>query len=74
MADGILLKHDHICVPPELYSRTLADLHEDHQGTEKMKLPAQTAVYCARINDDVVDVKKMYPVHKAMQQVQPMLP
>ena len=29
-------KGDWVCIPPELYSKTLADLYSSHQGTEKM--------------------------------------
>ena len=36
--DGLLIKGVQICIPLELYDRTLADLHDSHQGTEKMQL------------------------------------
>ena len=32
--DGILTKWDQICIPPEMFNCTLADLHEGHQGVE----------------------------------------
>ena len=34
-----------ICLPPELYDRFLNDLHEAHQGIEKMQLKARATIY-----------------------------
>ena len=39
--DGILLKADHICIPPELFDRTLADLHNPHQGDKEVAAISQ---------------------------------
>ena len=36
--DGVLLKEEHICIPPKLFDRTLANLHEGHQGVDKVQL------------------------------------
>ena len=30
--NGILLKGDRVCIPPELYERMLSDLHGNHRG------------------------------------------
>ena len=36
--DGIFLKGDCICIPPELFDRTLANLHEGNQQVDEMQL------------------------------------
>ena len=36
IVDGILLKGDRVCILPELYKRTLTDLHGSHKGIEEM--------------------------------------
>ena len=33
--DGVVLKGDCMCIPPELYYRSLHELHETHFGMEK---------------------------------------
>ena len=33
--NSLLLKGERVCIPPELYQRTLHDLHEAHKGIEK---------------------------------------
>ena len=63
--------------PPELHNRTLYDLHDSHQGVQKMTQPARTHVYWPRIDVDIGDYVKHCTIctrHKASQTVQPMLP
>ena len=40
--NGLLIKRDRICIPPEFYQRMLYDLHEGHKGIEKMQHLAMT--------------------------------
>ena len=35
--NGVLLKGDRVCTPPELYERMLSDLHGNHRGIEEMR-------------------------------------
>ena len=35
--NGVFLKGDRVCIPPELCERMLSDLHNNHRGIEKMR-------------------------------------
>ena len=59
--EGVLLKGNRVCIPPELYDRTLYELHDSHQGVEKMIHLARTHVYWPGINVDITDDVKHYP-------------
>ena len=75
--NGILLKGDRVCIPPELYERMLSDLHGNHRGIEKMRHLSQHTVYWPRLDADITDYVnrcKTCTQHKAKQAVQPMLP
>ena len=75
--NGILLKGDRVCIPPELYERMLSDLHGNHRGIEKMRHLAQHTVYWLGLDADIanyVNRCKTCTQHKAKQAVQPMLP
>ena len=43
--EGLLIKGNSMCIPPELYDRILTDLHESHQVITKMQLIARATVY-----------------------------
>ena len=65
-----------LCFLTQIYNRTLADLHEGHQGTEKMQLLTQAKIYWPSINADIANyVRRCTPCtkHNAAQLVQPML-
>ena len=75
--EGLLMKGNHIHIPPELYDRSLHELHEMHLGIEKMQHRARATVYWPGIDVDIVEyVKKCKTCtqHKATQHIQPMLP
>ena len=75
--NGILLKGDRVCIPPELYKRMHSDLHNNHRVIEKMRHLSQNTVYWPRIDADITDYVnhcKTCTQHKAKQAVQPMLP
>ena len=75
--NGILLKGDRVCIPPELYDRMLSDLHGNHRGIEKMRHLSQHTVYWPGLDADITDYVnhcKTCTQHKAKQAVQPMLP
>ena len=40
--NGLLLKGNRLCIPPELYERRLGDLQTNHRGIEKMRHLSQT--------------------------------
>ena len=74
--NGILLKGDSECIPPELYERMLSALHRNHRGIEKMRHLSQNTVYWPRLDTDIanyVNCCKTCTQHKAKQAVQPML-
>ena len=57
--------------------RTLHDLHESHQGIEKMTHSARAHIYWPGIDTDSIDSVKCCTIgarYKASQTVQPMLP
>ena len=75
--DGVLLKGNRVCIPPELHDRTLYDLHDSHQGIEKMTHIARANMYWPGIDADIADYVRRCTIctkHKASQTVQPMLP
>ena len=75
--NGVLIKSDRVCIPPELQDRTLYDLHDGHLGVEKMTHLARSSVYWQGINSDIIDYVRGCTTcakHKALQSVQPMLP
>ena len=65
-----------VCILPEPYSRTLADLHDSHQGIAKKQLITRATVCCPRINADITDYikrSKIFTKCKASQAAQMML-
>ena len=75
--DGVLLKGNRVCISPELHDRTIYNLHDSHQGVEKVTHLARTHVYWPRIDVDITDYVRhctIYARHKAFQTIQPMLP
>ena len=71
------MKGNHICIPPELYDRSLLELHEMHLGIEKMQHRARATLYWPEIDGDIAEyVKRCKPCtqHKATQHIQPMIP
>ena len=75
--DGVLMKGNHICIPPELHDRTSYDLHDSHQGIEKMTHIARSNVYWPGIDADISDYVRGCTIctkYKASQSTQPMLP
>ena len=74
--EGVLFKGNRVCIPPELHDRTLYDLHNSHQGIEKMTHIARANVYWPGIDADIADYVRRCIIcakHKASQTVQPML-
>ena len=43
--DGVLMKGNRVCIQPEVHDMTLYDLHDSHQGIEKMTHIARTNVH-----------------------------
>ena len=77
IAKGVLLKGNRVCMPPELHDRTLYDLHNSHQGIEKMAHVAGTNMYWPGIDADITDYIRKCTIcakYKVSQIVQPMLP
>ena len=75
--EGLLMKGNHICIPPELYDRSLHELHEMHLGIEKMQHRTRATVYWLGMDTDIVEYVKRCRIctqHKATQHIQLMLP
>ena len=75
--NGLLLKGERVCIPPELYQRTLHDLHEGHKGIEKMQHLAREKIYWPGLDADIIEYVKHCTIctkHKATQATQPMIP
>ena len=75
--EGLLLKGNRICIPHELHDRFLQDLHEAHQGIEKMQLKARTTIYWPGIDADIKEYVKRCNIciqHKTFQPIQALLP
>ena len=56
--EGVLLKGNNVCIPPELHDRTLYDLQNSHHGVGKMTHLARNYVYWPRINVNIADYVK----------------
>ena len=66
-----------VCIPPELFGRTLADLHGAHKGVDRMQAQAREVVYWPGIDSDISDYVSWCTIctkHKASPPAQPMLP
>ena len=77
MENGLLIKGDRICIPPELYERMLHDLHEGHKGIEKMQHLTCDKIYWQGMDVDITEYVKNCKIctkHKATQAIQPMIP
>ena len=75
--DSVFLKGSRICIPPELHDRIPYDLHDCHQGIEKMTHIARSNIYWPSIDADIADYVRCCTIcakHKASKAVQPMLP
>ena len=54
--DGYVLYHDRIVIPKALRAEILARIHTGHQGRERCKRLARSAVFWPRINRDIDDI------------------
>ena len=75
--EGILLKGDCVCIPPELYDRSLNELQDMHLGIEKMQHRARALLYWPEIDVDIIKYVKCCKTcnqHKATQHIQSMIP
>ena len=74
---GLLLKGTRVCIPPELFDRTLADLHGAHQGVDRMQAQARESVHWPGIDADIGDYVSWFTIctkHEDSPPGQPMLP
>ena len=72
MENGLLIKGERICIPPELYERILHDLHEGHKGIEKMQHLTCDRIYWQGMDVDITEYVKNCKIctrHKATQGV-----
>ena len=68
--EGVLLKGNRVCIPPQLHDRTIYDLHNSPKGIEKMTHVARANVYWPGIDADIADYIKMCTIfakYKASQ-------
>jgi transposase InsO family protein len=70
MEDGILMKGHRIIIPKAIQSETLVKLHASHQGTEKTKLRARSAVYWRDLNKDIDEITKSCEICQELQKSQ----
>ena len=56
--NGLLLKGEGVCIPPELYQRTLNDLHEGHKGIAKMQHLTREKIYWPGMDADITEYVK----------------
>ena len=65
--DGVLLKGNKIIIPALLQPDILQQLHASHQGIEKTKLRARTAVYWVEINQVIENITMKCPICQKYQ-------
>ena len=68
--NGLLLKGNRICIPPDLYDSTLSEIHQGHSGTENMQHLMRDTVYWPGMNTDIAKLIKRCTHFKATQAVQ----
>ena len=53
--EDVLLKGNRICIAPELHNRSLYELHDSHQGVEKVTHLAKTSICWPEIDADIAE-------------------
>ena len=74
---GLIMKQRRITIPKALQNEILLKLHASHQGTEKTKLRARSAVYWRDLNRDIDNVTKSCSICQELQSKQakePLMP
>ena len=77
IGEDLLMKGNCICTTPELYDRSLHELHKMHLGKEIMQHRARATLYWLGIDADIVEYVKRCKTctqHKANQHIQLMIP
>ena len=69
--DGITMKGRCVIIPEMLKSQALEQLHINHMGIEKTKLPACESIYMVNINDDIKHFIKNCTTCLTFQKTQP---
>ena len=75
--DGLMMKRHRIIIPTALQKEVLSKLHASHQGVEKTKLRARTAVYWKDMNKDIDNMTKACEICQELQNKQkkePLMP
>ncbi|KAL5017999.1 hypothetical protein ScPMuIL_003721 [Solemya velum] len=78
--DGLLMKGSRIIIPKIMQNDILNKLHAAHQGTEKTKLRARTAVFWRNLNKDIDQFDELTKScqscqeHKCTQTKEPLMP
>ena len=72
--DGIVLKGNRVVMPASLQPEILVNLHESHQGVEKMRLRARSCVFWNGINHDIEVVVRKCATSQEVQRAQPREP
>ena len=75
--NGLIMKRHRIIIPKTLQNEILLKLHASHQGTEKTKLRARSAVYWRDLNRDIDNVTKSCSICQELQSKQakePLMP
>ena len=73
----LIMKQHRIIIPKALQNEILLKLHASHQGTEKTKLRARSAVYWRDLNRDIDNVTKSCSICQELQSKQakePLMP
>ena len=74
--DGIAMKSHRIIIPTVLQKEILTKLHAAHQGIEKTKLRARSAVYWRGLNKDIDEITKTCSICQELhpsQQKEPLI-
>ena len=71
MTNGITMKGKWIIIPYILQSKILEQLHSNHMGIQKIKIPRVTVSVLAHMNADMKNTVKQYSTCLDYQQMQP---
>ena len=58
MIDVIVMKSKRVIIPFQLQKQILQQLHNNHVGIEKMRLPVCKSIYCLNRNTDKDNIVK----------------
>ena len=71
MTNGMTIKGRLVIIPSQVHNQILKQLHNNHMGIKKMRLPVCESVYWVNRNDDIENVVEQHYTCLEYQSMQP---